>query len=108
MHRLTKPEVTEIVAAFFGGEAISAIAKRIGRDPKTVEAHITKYQAAYGPGGSYIARMKIEIQHECKHPSLRCLCCGKLKDIIHREDRIKIRALEEEIVRLKAGKLGAV
>lgn len=102
MHRLSKEEIRDIVAAFYAGEAVPAIAKRIGRDRKTVEYHIEKYQEAYGTGGGYIARLKAEIQHECIHPSLRCLCCGKLEDILHREDRARIRQLEDEIVQLKA------
>lgn len=110
MHRLSKQEIREIVAAFFGGEAIPDIAKRMSRDRKTVEYHIEKYQEAYGTSGGYIARLKTEIQHECIHPSLRCLCCGKLEDILKREDRARIRQLEEEVIRLKErpGKSAAV
>lgn len=107
MQRLSKEEIRDIMAAHYGGESPSAIAARMNRDRSTITYHIEKYIAATALGTDLMAVMKVEIQHECIHPSLKCFCCGKLDDILHREDRLRIRALEQEVLRL-GGKLPAV
>jgi hypothetical protein len=109
MVRLSKQEIREIIAAFYGGESVPDIARRTRRDRKTISYHIEKYDEAYGGTGGYIAMVKVEIQHECIHPSMKCLCCGKAQDIIFREDRARILALETEIRRLHgSGESGTV
>lgn len=104
MVRLSKDEIREIIAAYYGGESPASIATRTNRDRKTISYHIQKYERyeeEYGSGDGYFTMIRVEIQHECLHPSLKCLCCGKAHDILKREDRLRIKALEAEIRRLK-------
>lgn len=76
------------------------IAERFGIDNSTVHYHINKYESTIGDieSGDFYSIVKIGVRAECKHPSLKCSCCGKYEDILRSEQNQKIIMLEEKVL----------
>ena len=85
------------------------IAEHYHIDNSTVHYHINKYTSSMGDieSGEFYSIMKVGIRAECKHPSLKCSCCGAYKDNMISEQNSKIMELEETLRQYKSmyGKL---
>lgn len=84
--RLSKQQIREIIVAHRNGEPKAQIANRFGVDNSTVKYHVEKYEGSYYMGLSIYSVIQAEAQHECRHPSTKCLACGKRTDTMHRDE----------------------
>jgi len=100
--RLSKDSIREIIVAFKEGESQAAIARRHQIDDSTVRYHVDKFETSYLHGSGVYSLIKADVQHECIHPSTVCSVCGKRHDTLMREERLKIRELEQRLARFKA------
>ena len=75
------------------------IAEKFGIDNSTVHYHINKYERTVGDmeSGDFYSIVKVGIRSECKHPSLKCSCCGKYEDNLKSEQSQKIIELQDQL-----------
>lgn len=101
--RLSKQSIQEIVISYKSGESQASLAKRFSIDHSTVRYHVDKYDESLLYGSGVYTLIRVNAQDACVHPSTVCSVCGKRHDTLHRDERLKIKELEQELLRYKSG-----
>lgn len=102
MAKLSKENIRDILTDHSRGVAEIELAVKFKVDQSTISYHVTKFRNSGIYDCNVYALIKTEVQHICKHPSTKCLGCGKIADTLFRDERLHIEQLERQLATAQA------